>query len=199
MAALIGSIHTAKGTSDEVEKAMNDRKQGSREEDFRDYEERDTRDAMIDERHTVTRKTGRELSELVAMMIALFAGSAFALDFRTVSSEAAVLYDAPSARSQKLYVVNRGYPLEVIVTVQGWVESGFGQPPHTEFTTVLTSANRMPAAAFYVRKPGDALYRPIMLDVLRIEDGAVVAVTAFELPGLIAAFGLPDTLTAAPA
>ncbi len=89
------------------------------------------------------------------------------------------------------YVCNRA-------TVQGWVESGFGQPPHTEFATVLTSANRMPAAAFYVRKPGDLVYRPITIDMLRIEEGVVVAVTAFELPGLVAAFGLPETLTAAP-
>jgi len=56
----------------------------------------------------------------------------------------------------------------------------------------------MPAAAFYVRKPGDALYRPFMLDVLRIEDGGVVEVTAFELPGLIDALGLPETMSAEP-
>ena len=48
--------------------------------------------------------------------------SALALDFRTVGDNAAVLYDAPSARSNKLYVVSRGYPLEVIVTVEGWVK-----------------------------------------------------------------------------
>jgi SH3-like domain-containing protein len=31
-----------------------------------------------------------------------------------------VLYDAPSAKAKKLYVVNRGYPLEVVVMVEGW-------------------------------------------------------------------------------
>ncbi len=81
-------------------------------------------------------------------------------------------------------------------TVQGWVDSGFGQPPSTEFRSVLTWTNRMPAAAFYVRKPGDALFRPITLDVLQIADDRVVAVTTFELPGLVAAFGLPETLSA---
>ena len=45
---------------------------------------------------------------------------AAALDFRSVAESAAVLYDAPSAKSKKLYVVNRGYPLEVIVAVEGW-------------------------------------------------------------------------------
>ena len=45
-----------------------------------------------------------------------------AADFRAVTEEAAVLYDAPSAQSKKLFVVNQGYPLEVIVAVEGWVK-----------------------------------------------------------------------------
>ena len=51
-----------------------------------------------------------------------FAGTASAagLEFRSVAENAAVLYDAPSAKSKKLYVVNRGYPLEVVVIVEGW-------------------------------------------------------------------------------
>lgn len=48
--------------------------------------------------------------------------TAWALDFRAVAADAAVLYDAPSSRAQKLYVVNRGYPLEVIVNVEGWAK-----------------------------------------------------------------------------
>jgi SH3-like domain-containing protein len=52
----------------------------------------------------------------------VWAAPAYALDFRSVAADAAVLYDAPSARSNKLFVVNRGYPLEVIVTVEGWVK-----------------------------------------------------------------------------
>ena len=47
---------------------------------------------------------------------------AFAQDFRAVSEPAAILYDAPSVKANRLYVVNRGYPLEVLVTVQGWVK-----------------------------------------------------------------------------
>ena len=45
-----------------------------------------------------------------------------ALDFRAVADPVAILYDAPSAKSGKLYVVNKGYPLEVVVTVEGWVK-----------------------------------------------------------------------------
>ena len=45
---------------------------------------------------------------------------AASFEFRSVAENAAVLYDAPSAKSRKLYVVNRGYPLEVVVAVEGW-------------------------------------------------------------------------------
>lgn len=58
----------------------------------------------------------------IFLLGALCAGPASALEFRAVAAEAAVLYDAPSAKSAKLYVVNRGYPLEVIVTVEGWIK-----------------------------------------------------------------------------
>jgi SH3-like domain-containing protein len=59
---------------------------------------------------------------VVAGVLAFAAGAALALDFRSVSADAAVLYDAPSTKSNRLYVVNRGYPLEVVVTVEGWIK-----------------------------------------------------------------------------
>jgi SH3-like domain-containing protein len=51
---------------------------------------------------------------------AAYHSAALALEFRAVAEPAAILYDAPSTRSAKLYVVNRGYPLDVVVTVEGW-------------------------------------------------------------------------------
>lgn len=80
------------------------------------------------------------------------------------------------------------------VTVQAWVKGGFGQPPYDDFKLVVTSANRMPAVANYLRKPADAHYRPFMIDVLRIEDGGIAEVTSFELPPLVDAFNLPAVL-----
>ena len=59
---------------------------------------------------------------VIAAALAASGTLALAADFRTVTADAAVLYDAPSARSNKLFVVNRGYPLEVVVTVEGWVK-----------------------------------------------------------------------------
>jgi SH3-like domain-containing protein len=65
----------------------------------------------------------RAMARVTALaVLAAAATCAQALDFRAVSADAAVLYDAPSTRSNRLYVVNRGYPLEVIVTVEGWVK-----------------------------------------------------------------------------
>ena len=48
-----------------------------------------------------------------------FAAPASALDYRSMA-DAAVLYDAPSAKSQKLFVIARNTPVEVVVSVEGW-------------------------------------------------------------------------------
>jgi SH3-like domain-containing protein len=50
------------------------------------------------------------------------AAQAFALEFRSVNDAGAVLYDSPSTSGKKLYVVSRGYPLEVLVTLEHWVK-----------------------------------------------------------------------------
>jgi len=47
-------------------------------------------------------------------------GAGLAADFRSVVDPAVVLYDAPSAKSKKLYVVGQGYPFEIVVVVEGW-------------------------------------------------------------------------------
>ncbi len=63
------------------------------------------------------------------------------------------------------------------------------------FRYVATAANGQPAAASYVREAGGDRYRPMGIDVLRIEDGLVAEITAFLRPDLFAAFGLPPVLT----
>ncbi|WP_416607030.1 hypothetical protein [Micromonospora sp. LOL_025] len=55
-----------------------------------------------------------------------------------------------------------------------------------------TRANRQPAVACYVREPGRSHYHALGLDVLRIEAGEVVEVTALP-PDVFPAFGLPMT------
>jgi SH3-like domain-containing protein len=59
---------------------------------------------------------------LSAVLAVGLAAPAAALEFRAVSENAAILYDAPSSKAKKLYVVNRGYPVEIVVLVEGWVK-----------------------------------------------------------------------------
>jgi RNA polymerase sigma-70 factor (ECF subfamily) len=78
--------------------------------------------------------------------------------------------------------------------VASWEEGGaFDTEKFGHMRGVLTRANMQPAVACYVRGPGDSEYRPLAIDVLRIEDGAVAEIVAF--PGSVfPAFGLPQTL-----
>jgi RNA polymerase sigma-70 factor (TIGR02960 family) len=77
--------------------------------------------------------------------------------------------------------------------VSSWVQGGFGAPGFGTFRLVETRANRQPALANYLRKPGEGEFHALAIDVVRIEDGAVVDI--FGFPGsLFAAFGLPNTL-----
>ena len=48
--------------------------------------------------------------------------SAYALEFRSVGEPAAILYDAPSLKAQKLYILSQGYPVEVVVKLEGWTK-----------------------------------------------------------------------------
>jgi RNA polymerase sigma-70 factor (ECF subfamily) len=77
--------------------------------------------------------------------------------------------------------------------VQGWVDGGFGSEEFGRFRCLATSANRQPAVANYRLAPGDTAYRPLALDVLRIEEGKVAEIVAFE-PSVFPAFGLPAQL-----
>jgi RNA polymerase sigma-70 factor (ECF subfamily) len=58
--------------------------------------------------------------------------------------------------------------------------------------TVATAANRQPAAACYVRAPGDTEFRAFAIDVLRIESGRIVELTSFHAE--FDAFDLPEVL-----
>lgn len=57
---------------------------------------------------------------IAVVAAALAAVPAAAREFRSVADNAAVLYDAPSVKSRKVYVVSQGYPVEIVVVVEGW-------------------------------------------------------------------------------
>lgn len=68
------------------------------------------------------RTTFRSVQALLALVCAAVAGGAAAIDFRSVAVEAAILYDAPSAKARKLFLLGRDYPVEVLVSIEGWIK-----------------------------------------------------------------------------
>jgi RNA polymerase sigma-70 factor (TIGR02960 family) len=62
-----------------------------------------------------------------------------------------------------------------------------------EWRLIPVGANRMPAAAAYLRRPGDSQFRAFKLDVMRIEAGVIAEITTFNAD-LFPAFGLKPTL-----
>ena len=59
---------------------------------------------------------------LATLGTALLAAAAQGAEFRSVAASAAVLYDAPSAKSKKMFIGPRGMPLEVLSTLPAWVK-----------------------------------------------------------------------------
>ena len=80
--------------------------------------------------------------------------------------------------------------------VQGWIDGGFGSEAFGSIRCVVTRANGQPAVAGYVRKPGDAAYEPLAIDVLRVQDGVVTEIVTFD-GAVFEHFDLPATLSAA--
>ncbi len=62
-----------------------------------------------------------------------------------------------------------------------------------EWRLIPAAANRMPGAASYLRRPGEAEFRAFKLDIMRIETGRIAEITTFSAE-LFGAFGLPPVL-----
>jgi SH3-like domain-containing protein len=54
--------------------------------------------------------------------IALAAFPACAAEYRALGPQAAILYDAPSTRADRLFVASRNYPFEVLVKLDHWTK-----------------------------------------------------------------------------
>jgi len=59
---------------------------------------------------------------LASLFLLGIAGTAAALDYRSVDVPAAVLYDAPSQKGKKLYLIKAQTPVEVAVRLDGWLK-----------------------------------------------------------------------------
>jgi RNA polymerase sigma-70 factor (TIGR02960 family) len=82
---------------------------------------------------------------------------------------------------------------EGVEAIRTLMAQAFDDPEIGDWRLVPTRANRHPAAASYLRAPGDSEYRAFKLDVLRVEDGRIAEITTFDAT-LFDAFGLPPAL-----
>ncbi len=62
------------------------------------------------------------MKRLAFLLLCVASAGGNAAEFRSVQENAAVLYDAPSRAATPLFVVQRNYPLEVIVNLEAWVK-----------------------------------------------------------------------------
>jgi RNA polymerase sigma-70 factor (ECF subfamily) len=63
---------------------------------------------------------------------------------------------------------------------------------------VPTAANLQPAIAIYLKRPSEAVFRPLAISVLRIEAGQIAETIDFGDPTLFAKFGLADSFRGKP-
>jgi RNA polymerase sigma-70 factor (TIGR02960 family) len=77
----------------------------------------------------------------------------------------------------------------------GLMAQAFDPSIFGDWKLLPTSANRMPAAASYMRRAEGDLYLPFKLDVLRTGDGLIAEITTFDA-SLFDRFGLPPALPA---
>lgn len=57
---------------------------------------------------------------LLALLLVGATGSVLAIDYRSVDVPAAILYDVPSQKGKKLYLIKARTPVEVVVQLDGW-------------------------------------------------------------------------------
>ncbi len=64
----------------------------------------------------------RGVAQFLGIACFMLLGSAGGLEFRSVAVNVAILYDGPSFKATRVYLVNKHYPLEVISRSGQWVK-----------------------------------------------------------------------------
>jgi len=59
---------------------------------------------------------------VVALTLISAISAALAIDYRSVEVPAAILYDSPSQKGKKLYLIKAQTPVEAVVRLEGWVK-----------------------------------------------------------------------------
>jgi RNA polymerase sigma-70 factor, ECF subfamily len=112
-----------------------------------------------------------------------------AVERADLAAVAALLADDVRTTMPPYPVWSRGRAAVMAALTTSWD----AESPHYvgRFAMVPTRANGHPAAAAYLRAPGERVFRAAAIAVLRVEGDRVAEITAFHDPGLFAAFGLP--------
>lgn len=115
----------------------------------------------------------RAAAALLAGFLALPAPGA---EFRAIGDRAAILYDAPSLKADRIFVASRGHPFEVLVKLDQWtkVRDSGGEVAWVENRMLGERRNAMVSVAVAdVRTAPDArsalvfeAYRQVILEVL---------------------------------
>jgi RNA polymerase sigma-70 factor (TIGR02960 family) len=79
--------------------------------------------------------------------------------------------------------------------IAGLMAHAYDRSVFGDWKLLPTSANRMPAAASYLRRTGSDVFVPFKLDVLRVGSGLIAEITTFDAT-LFDRFGLPPSLSA---
>ena len=59
---------------------------------------------------------------LASILLSISSYAVAEMEFFSIAENAAVMYDAPSLKADKLYVAGRYLPVEVVVNVDGWAK-----------------------------------------------------------------------------
>ena len=113
----------------------------------------------------------------------------------TVSINVAYAAAAVAIAAEDIRVTMPPAPMvfEGLVGLAPLLARALGPDRDGDWRLLATSANRLPAAASYLRRPGDTRFRAFKLDVIRVADGRIAEITTFSAD-LFPAFGLQPTL-----
>ena len=116
------------------------------------------------------------MKRIAAAAFALLAAAASAAEFRSIGDKPAIVYDAPSAKADRLFAVTRNYPFEVLVKLDQWtkVRDTNGEVGWVENTALGDRAMAVVAVPLAdVRAAPDAgaplvfeAYKQVLLEVL---------------------------------
>jgi SH3-like domain-containing protein len=123
---------------------------------------------------------------LAACVLSLACSAASAFDFKSVGPHSAILYDAPSPKSGKLFIAPCGMPVEVLLSYGDWVKvrDAAGDMAWTEANGLSARRNvivRVPSARVHAAPDDGAPVvmsadRNVLLELVDPEPGPWVRV-----------------------